>query len=210
MIYFSFLMSSTVLPQHMTSLHFLFFSFILFRCLQATLCLRAPWGQMCLSINHKNTERQETNRPCFLGSLEQKKKQSSGIHSFYIATGKTILHFCLYVVWVFILIIKLFIPGICHPEYPSESCAGLFLREASSPRNSAGLSQSSHTLFVPAHFASVIHPLLLSIGCEQFVPARVIFYFLLVCSRNPGELSWHSPGRAHKHQGRDLSTTSSS
>lgn len=34
--------------------------------------------------------------------------------------GKTIFHLCLYVVWVFILIMKLFISGICHPEYPSE------------------------------------------------------------------------------------------
>lgn len=127
-----------------------------------------------------------------------------------MVTGKTIFHFRLRVVWVFILIVKLFVPGFCHPEYPSESSAGLFLRQASSPRYSAGLSQSSHTLFVPDHFASVIQPLLLSIGCEQFVPARVIFYFLLVCSRNPGEPSWHSPGRAHNHQGRDLSTTSSS
>lgn len=127
-----------------------------------------------------------------------------------MVTGKTIFHFRLHGFCVFILIIKLFTPGICHPECSSESSAGLSLRQASSPRYSAGLSQSSHALFVPAHFASVIQSLPLSIGCEQFVPARVIFYFLLVCSRNPGEPSWHSPGRAHSHQGRDLSTTSSS
>lgn len=124
--------------------------------------------------------------------------------------GKTIFHFHLHAVCVFILIIKLITPGICHSKYSSESSAGLFLRQASSPRYSAGLSQPSHILFVPAHFASVIQSLLLSIGCEQFVPARVIFYFLLVCSRNPGEPCWHSPGKAHNHQGGDLSTTSSS
>lgn len=99
---------------------------------------------------------------------------------------------------------------ICHPKTFSESGVWLPMRQACTHRYSAGVSQSSHTFFLPAHFASVIQSLLISIGCEQFLPARVIFYFLLVCSRNPGESSRHSPERAHNHTNRGLSPTSSS